>query len=335
MLFLRVHFNNLKMVKKILVPLFVFLTIISCNKKESITMVDSTGRINHLLVVMTNENWQGEVGDSLRTILAEPLYGLPQDEAQFYVNQVTPENFTKLFKRNRNILFVGFGDKEDFYINTNVYAAPQTTVTILGKDKKELIQNIEQNKEEVINVYKERDLALYQKKITKKHWKIDNIKTFNQLGFNLKIPKTYNKIEDTGDFIWYRYPFTKGQMNILAYTVPALSKDDLNIENIIKIRDSIGELYIPGQFEDTYLLTEPQYDPITEIITLDSKETMETRGLWIVKNDFMGGPFLNYAVYDKENSRLVIAEGFSYSPSTKKRDFVFELEAILKTLKIN
>jgi hypothetical protein len=27
-------------------------------------------------------------------------------------------------------------------------------------------------------------------------------------------------------------------------------------------------------------------------------------------------------------------EGFSYSPSSKKRDFVFELEAILKTFQI-
>ncbi len=323
------------MVKKILLSFIVFLAITSCNKNEAVTLVDSTGRINHLLVVMTDESWQGEVGDTLRSILAEPLVGLPQDEAQFYVNQVTPNNFTKLFKNNRNILFVGIGDKEDFYINHNVYAAPQTTITVLGKEKTDLIQNIELHKKEIIEVYKKRDLALYQKKITNKHWKTSNIETFKRSGFNLRIPKTYNKIEDTGDFLWYKYPFTKGQLNILAYTVPVTSKADLNIENLIKIRDSIGRIHIPGQFENTFLITEPLYKPITKNIDLNSKEAIETRGLWIVKNDFMGGPFLNYSIYDKTNNRLIIVEGFSYSPSTKKRDFVFELEAILKTLTID
>jgi hypothetical protein len=48
----------------------------------------------------------------------------------------------------------------------------------------------------------------------------------------------------------------------------------------------------------------------------------------------MGGPFISYSLYDDVKKRIIIAEGFSYSPSTKKRDFVFELEAILKTLEI-
>ncbi|MEN8124794.1 MAG: DUF4837 family protein [Bacteroidota bacterium] len=322
------------MVKKILLPFIIFLSVVSCEKDKKITLVDSTGRINHLLVVMTDENWQGEVGDSLRTVLAEPLVGLPQDEAQFYVNQVTPNNFTKLFKRTRNILFIGLAEEENFYVNQNIYATPQTTLTILGEDINSLIKNIKKHKKEIIDTYKKRDLALYQNKITKKHWKINNIETFNKLDFNLKIPSTYNKIEDNGDFLWFRYPFTKGQLNILAYAVPVSSKADLNVENIIKIRDSIGKMYIPGQFENTYLFTEPLYKPVTKKIQINSKDAVETRGLWIVKNDFMGGPFLNYTVYDKAKNRLVIVEGFSYSPSTKKRDFVFELESILKTLTI-
>jgi len=49
----------------------------------------------------------------------------------------------------------------------------------------------------------------------------------------------------------------------------------------------------------------------------------------------MAGPFLNYTVVDKANDRLVVFEGFTYAPSVNKRDFVFELEAIAKSLKIN
>jgi len=47
----------------------------------------------------------------------------------------------------------------------------------------------------------------------------------------------------------------------------------------------------------------------------------------------MGGPFLSYTFKDEESGRLIVIEGFSYTPSAKKRDFVFELEAILKTVR--
>lgn len=48
----------------------------------------------------------------------------------------------------------------------------------------------------------------------------------------------------------------------------------------------------------------------------------------------MAGPFLNYTILDEANNRLIIVEGFTYAPSIKKRAFVFELEAIAKSLKI-
>jgi hypothetical protein len=121
-------------------------------------------------------------------------------------------------------------------------------------------------------------------------------------------------------------------LNIIAYTVPYTYKGDVIVNDILTIRDSIGEKYIPGQFENTYLMTEHQYKSVFKEVTVSGKKAIETRGLWIVKNDFMGGPFLSYTFVDKKNHQLIIIEGFSYSPSAKKRDFVFELEAILKTV---
>jgi hypothetical protein len=48
----------------------------------------------------------------------------------------------------------------------------------------------------------------------------------------------------------------------------------------------------------------------------------------------MGGPFVNYAIQDKARNRYVILEGFIHSPSLDKRDNMFELDAILKTAKL-
>ena len=323
------------MIKNISIITILFLLLSSCTKSDKVTLVESSGRINHVLIVIKNSDWQGKVGDALRDIITTPIVGLPQEEYQFSVNQIPPRAFKKLFKRTRNILFIGYDSIPNFYTNSNIYASPQTTLTILGKNKDDLIDNINSHKDELISTFKKTDLKVYQKNITKKHHKLKNIETFNKLGFTLKLPLTYNMVEDNGDFLWYRNEISKGLLNIIAYEIPYTSlEEEFNVSNIIKIRDSIGKKYIPGQFDDTYMLTEHQVKPITKEVTLSEKEAIETRGLWLIKDDFMGGPFVSYTFNDKKNNRLLIIEGFSYSPSAKKRDFVFELEAILKTISI-
>ena len=231
-------------------------------------------------------------------------------------------------------MFVGYDSIANFYSNTNIYASPQTTLTILGKNKADLIKNINSHKNDMIATFKNNDLAVYQRKITKEHHNLKEIETFNKYGFTLKIPLSYNMVEDNGDFLWYRNDVSKGLLNIIAYEIPIASDYKFNIENIIEIRDSIGKNYIPGEFEGTYMLTEHRFPPVTKDVLISGKKAVETRGLWLLKDDFMGGPFLSYAIEDKKNSRLLIIEGFSYSPSSKKRDIVFELEAILKTVAI-
>lgn len=322
------------MLNKTLFSAFFIFSLFSCSNNKELTLVESTGRINHVIIVMKNSDWQGKVGDTLRNIIAEPVVGLPQDEPQFTINQVPPETFNSLFQRSRNILFVGYDQdvKNNYYTNTNIYAEPQITLTILAKNEEELIQNLQDHKEDIITTFKNKDLELYQKKVTKNFQQIKSIETFNKLGFSFKIPVSYNKVEDTGDFLWYRNDITKGQLNLIAFEIPITSESDFTKETILAATDTITKKNIPGQFEGTYMMIEPKYNPVTKTLKLSNKPALENRGLWIVKDDYMGGPFISYAILDKENNRILVVEGFSYSPATKKRDFVFELESIIKTV---
>jgi hypothetical protein len=281
---------------------------------------------------MNNEDWDGRVGDSLRQIIAQPLPGLPQEEYPFTVNQVDPITFNSLFKRNRNILFVGVDTLEHFYSNTNLYASPQLTLTVLGRDKDELIKNMMSHEEELISTFKENDMRLYQYKVTRDAYETNEINTFNNLGLEFKIPRAYRMVEDTGDFMWYRSTITRGLLNLIAYEIPVENLDSVSEDDLIRYRDSIGKTYVPGQFDSTYLATEKQVRPIVKKVTVGGREALESRGLWYVENDYMGGPFVSYTFKDEDTGRLLVIEGFSYTPSAKKRDFVFELESILKTV---
>ncbi len=100
------------------------------------------------------------------------------------------------------------------------------------------------------------------------------------------------------------------------------------------MRDSIGKLYIHGKEEKTDMITEEAYAPYFSNIVLDYKRAYETKGTWVLKNDFMSGPFINYGIVDKANNRIVVLEGFCYAPSKEKRDLMFETEAIIKSIEI-
>jgi hypothetical protein len=139
------------------------------------------------------------------------------------------------------------------------------------------------------------------------------------------------------NFIWLKKEIVSGNKSLLIYQVPLKSiknKDNL-VSNIIKMRDSIGGQYIHGKEPDTDMITEEAYAPYFFKIKLDGKTAYETKGTWELKNDFMSGPFINYAIVDEKNDRIMVLEGFCYSPSKEKRDLMLELEAIIKSVVID
>ena len=140
--------------------------------------------------------------------------------------------------------------------------------------------------------------------------------------------------QEEGKIIWFQRDTDKGTVNVLAYELNKDSTWDYSLNEIIKTRDSIGKFFIPGRNEDSYMITEEAYEPYLKKIKINRLESIETRGTWEVKNDFMAGPFLNYMIKDTINNRTLVLEGFVFSPSSKKRNLIFELEAIFRSLKI-
>ena len=320
--------------RKIFLFSAVLFFLMSCDSKPGKRiLVDSSGRMNHILVVINNDDWQGEVGDAIRNTLAIDVIGLPQSEPLFHLNQISPKGFTSFLTSNRNIIFIEYGAENSFKIKQNIYAKPQKAVHIKAENKEELIKLIDNNKTEIINTIRNSDLKVYQKKHLRKHYDTKSSPFLSELKIDLKIPFAYEKSQDTKDYLWYVKDIPEGYQNILIYTVPINSLADENGENIIETRDLKGP-YIPGAKEGMYMITEKAFTPQHIETKLDGKKTYETRGTWEMKGDYMAGPFLNYTIVDKKNNRLIVIEGFTYAPNIKKRNYMFELEAILKTIKV-
>lgn len=322
--------------KNFSVLILAFILFTNCSdKKNELILAESTGKINHLLVVVKNTQWQGEVGDEIRKIVGSPVLGLPQPETQFNISQVAPEYFGPMFKTSRSILHISIGNENKFSIKKDIYSKPQRILEIVGTNNLEIAKLIQQHQDDLISVFKNNDLYTTQKTLNKDLWPSDKFKTFKALGFKLNIPKKYRLVDDNGEFLWVRNPISSGSMNLIAYSFPYTSSDDIKDVNLAAMRDSIGKKFIPGGPEGSYMITEAAYSPHIFYTKIAGKKAFEVRGKWEVFGDFMAGPFLNYTVFDEKNNRFIVVEGFTYAPAVDKRDYMFELEAILKTLKIN
>ena len=215
-----------------------------------------------------------------------------------------------------------------------MYARPQKVIVISGKTKEEIIEVLKANEDKIIETFRNEELAERLRQMAKSPHKFTVIK--EKLGLSIQFSSIYRIAKQTDNFFWIRRDITTGTNNLLIYELPysAIVKNDSVVNQIIRIRDSIGKAHIEGPVEGSYLSTENAYTPFHGETIIDNKPTLVTKGIWEVKNAFMGGPFINYAIEDKINKRWVVLEGFAFAPSVEKRNYMLELEAIIRSAKI-
>lgn len=328
--------NNYRQMNRFyIILLLLFITFTSCSesgKRDKSLVPSSVGNINALQIITPNDLWNGAVGEAIRNNFAAPTDGLPQDEPLFSMNQMPPDAFSGFARSNRLFLYVVLSDEDKVTLATNEYAKPQAGGVIKATSEEKLVELINNNAAKIIESFHASEITERQRRTAISLLKIDSLK--NVMGVSLKIPSAYRIAKATDSFFWMRKDLKDGTTNILVYTVPLtmIKNDSTAVGDIIKIRDSIGSRLLPVE-DDGYFITEDAYAPYLFKTKIDGRIAYETKGTWEVKDAWMGGPFINYAVKDEKNNRYLILEGFTYAPAASKRDLQFELESILNSAK--
>lgn len=323
--------------KRFLILLFTGLLFNACNDgKKVVYKPQSIGAINTLAVVMDTRLWEGEVGDKIREKFAAPSIGLTWDEPIFSIDHMPKSVFTGPTRHRRSVLFVSIDTVDVAQIQTDTYATPQRIGVIKGETEEQLISNIEAGADRLIAAYKQLELEESQKRFLRSLNKEKDVE--EEFGISLRIPSIYKVGRREDNFIWIDRDIPRGTMNILVYTMPgnSLENESTLVSDIVKMRDSIGQMYIPGPDipnKVTYMMTEKAFAPYVFLTRLKDRKAIEVRGIWEVMNYPMAGPFQTYIIDDPERDRKLVIEGFTFAPATNKRDYMFELEAILKSVR--
>ncbi len=324
---------------------FLFFTIVfaayfllSCSNKGEILYKTITGRANELVVVISDESWEGVPGKVLRESLGQDQIGLPQTEPLFDLVRVPPAGFKSIFQSTRNILQTSISpdvEKAEVVLKDNVWAFPQATVQVKARNVEEFEKVYMENSDKIMSYF----LAAERKRLTMNYKKYYEKGVFNVLdkdfGLTMMVPPGFVIADQKEDFIWYKFETPDISQGIILYTIPYTSDSTFTTNYLLSVRDSVLKANVPGPTKGSYMGTERRLDQIHNIIEHNGNYASDMRGLWRLYNDYMGGPYIALAELDASNQRVVVAFGYVYAPSKDKRNLLRQVEAMVYTLKLN
>lgn len=281
------------------------------------------------LLVVANKDWlKTEAGQKLVEIVEAPISGLPQREGNFRVTYVNPEAFKGVFQFYANILVVKVDMKHEesrMTLEKDLYARPQMVEGLYAPTDWAFVRLLEAHKKDILRHFNENEFARERKFLEKNYNGAVMAQVKKQFGVSINVPQDVDDMKIGENFLWASASKKDFQQNVCIYTLPW--SNNLSFEDV---RDSVMKVNIPGDREDQWMETDRRTVMIDDITRTD---LLVVRGLWDMRNDAMGGPFVSYCYVDTIRNRFLIVEGFVFAPDKKKRPIMRQLEAALQTVK--
>lgn len=294
----------------------------------------SSGNPYEVMVVADDSVWNGYAGKALQTILDKPLRGLPQDEPQFHKSHITEKHYDRVTNLFRNIFRIEIGKEytqAKMVVEKDVHSTPQLIITLHAPNQVEASVYITEHTKDIESLITSEEINRGANDLYFKH-NIKFAKAVKEMfGCEFYIPVDIKEMKVGENFIWASDDGLSSIQNICIYSLPYVSEKMFTKKPYIALRDTIMKRNIPGAHEGMWMQTNPDF-VWTRNISVNGQYAMEARGLWEMRNDAMGGPFVSHSRIDKKNGKVIVVEGFVYAPEKMKRTMIRRLEAALYTL---
>ena len=329
--------------------LFVFSFAIACascgkkttNKKKSATATQSilpsnTGNLSELVLVISDELWTSSAGRIITDVLQENIKAIPQQEALFDIYNIEAKDFSNIFRTHKNVLWISNSEDEKFERIDQMWSKDQLYVHLSNASEDALINNLKEHIYTIRSWFVEKDQQRRLQKLKTSADKEVEKQIQRSYELSITVPRGYQIASSGDNFIWLRKDKPKVNVvsNIWIYSEAYYSPEQFNKQYLMALRDSLGKVHVEGSRPQSFMATETLYDPDYKMVK-EKPYTLATKGLWTMKNDFLGGPYTAYAILDEEKQKIIYIEGFIYCPGERKRAHIFELEAILSGLELN
>ncbi|PIY07765.1 MAG: hypothetical protein COZ18_15780 [Flexibacter sp. CG_4_10_14_3_um_filter_32_15] len=333
----------------------------------------SKGGRGEILLQMDSSKWEGDLGAAVRELYMTPMPGFPQPaEPIFKLYHAAPKKVNDLLDEYHSIFVVLSLESKSYdsdilrkkfskesldrieadttpylIVKQDEHAKNQQVVYLIGKDDEQLIKHMKANEEKLREIFykteRERSylVAFRGGKQTGRMQRYEK-----EHGFKLGIPDGYqeakdiiitNKQKQDSGFVFMRLIDNANgrDRNIFVAYKPYTSQGQLNADSVLAWRRELGEKYMKDPDRGSYVTDQTDVMPyFSQEINFKGHYAIEIRALWKLTSLTSGGPFLGYLIVDEKKNRLYYIEGFIFAPTSKKRDYIREVESILWTFEL-
>lgn len=319
------------------------------------------GPLNSITVIADQEDWE-LLQDTLNFYFEAPYPLLPQPEPQFDLRHFSPANLVASDARRKLRTYLIISDQQDTssatlkiikndvktysnYHGENDYsvklardkwAQNQLLIYVYGNSMENVTTAITERYQAIINQIRdfEREALEKQTYIVGEN-KLLSQQVKDSLGVAIRLPEQMQLAKMSKDLAWLRMETPKASSSIIITRQAYRDQEQLSKQGLIDYRDQLTKKQVQGEKPGTYVLINDEDLPVLYgSVDLGGQKGYEIRGIWEMKGDFLGGPFVTYAILGPNLDSLYIVDIFVYAPGENKRELLQTLEHIVSTLKV-
>ncbi len=322
--------------RNIATALLALTLLASCQRgKLKMLVPQASGRPYEVLVIIDPNTWVGLAGRALFDVLDTDIPGLPQPERSFHISQASPKDYNRTLKMFRNIIEVNIDNRQfsttRLKFVRNEYAQEQVILRINAPNEREFAEYVTAHSQEIIDFFNNMEINRLCVNLREEYSRMAYDLAREIFDCEFYAPKELKSSKKGDDFFWVSNNTATGLVSICMYSYPYEGPQIFNKRYILHKRDSVMQKNLPGREPDMYMQTDTLYTDVRPIV-VHHAYAMEARGLWYMRNDAMGGPFVSQSRVDTVNNRVVTVEGFVYAPEKMKRGLMHRMEGALYTL---
>lgn len=311
-----------------LLLLTAIVALCSCSGGPQSLLPKSGGRPYEVLLVASDRRCAAVVD----SVLTQDMPSLPQPEPMFDVSLIDTTRFNQTTRLARCIVIVTVNPavftSTRIRYEKNVWARPQLVVYVNTPSASQLSQYMAKAGHRLTSLLTRAEINTAISTLRAGSNRKAESSIRRMFGWDMRIPAEMKAGKTGRNFIWLSDNRPDRMRNICVYSY---SGTTLDAHRALAARDSVMRLNIPGELDGMYMQTTPG-SVTAGLTTEDGRTVMISRGLWEMRNDAMGGPFVSLSTVDSVNSRVIVAEAFAYAPGTDKRNLIRSAEAALYTL---
>lgn len=292
-----------------------------------------------MVIIADDDVWEGDLSVAVCDLLEEDIPGLVRPEGYFdIVKQTSPAEASDMDRRYGlvlNINVVPSNDAPSYKITENIYAHPQTIITITAPTVEAATAFVETNGREIRDIMEasEREEMLRAAKGKPAKQLMADFKSHT--GYEMLIPHNFSKANPADEeLLWYIRDYKNKAQYIFAFSLEY--NPESNIEEVSGVVvDAIDEKFNTISSKDvsgSYMRISDEFIA-ADVVTVGSDKMLELRGRWDVVDDYMGGSFTSYAIFDPATKRATVITFALYAPEDIHRNLMREMESLIYTIK--